>query len=80
MFVELTPGPAGNAAIASGGTLPLQDTASPVDLDQVMDLFDPQTRARIRTLTREGGAALTAGAVTSTSFSAPCPGSCRTLR
>jgi phospholipid/cholesterol/gamma-HCH transport system substrate-binding protein len=57
-FVELTPGPSSSSTIASGGTLPLQDTASPVTLDQVMDLFDPQTRARIQTLTREGGAAL----------------------
>jgi len=57
-FVELTAGPSSGAAIASGGTLPLQDTASPVDLDQVMDLFDPQTRARIQTLTKEGGIAL----------------------
>jgi phospholipid/cholesterol/gamma-HCH transport system substrate-binding protein len=57
-FVELTAGPPSSAPIASGGTLPLQDTASPVDLDQVLDLFDPQTRSRIQTLTREGGAAL----------------------
>jgi phospholipid/cholesterol/gamma-HCH transport system substrate-binding protein len=57
-FIELTPGPSRSATIPSGGTLPLQDTASPVTLDQVMDLFDPQTRARIQTLTREGGAAL----------------------
>ena len=57
-FVELTAGPSGSATIPSGGTLPLQDTASPVTLDQVMDLFDPQTRARIQTLTREGGASL----------------------
>jgi phospholipid/cholesterol/gamma-HCH transport system substrate-binding protein len=57
-FVELTAGPASGAAIPSGGTLPIQDTASPVDLDQVMDLFDPQTRTRIQTLTREGGTAL----------------------
>jgi phospholipid/cholesterol/gamma-HCH transport system substrate-binding protein len=57
-FVELTAGPPSSAAIPSGGTLPLQDTASPVDLDQVMDLFDPQTRSRVQTLTREGGLAL----------------------
>lgn len=58
MFVQLDAGGARNAAIPSGGTLPLQDTAAPVDLDQVMDLFDPQTRAYIRTLTREGGVSL----------------------
>jgi phospholipid/cholesterol/gamma-HCH transport system substrate-binding protein len=57
-FVELTPGPSSAEVIPSGGTLPLQDTASPVDLDQVMDLFDSQTRAMIQTLTREGGASL----------------------
>jgi phospholipid/cholesterol/gamma-HCH transport system substrate-binding protein len=57
MFIELTPAASGDA-IPSGGKLPLQDTATPVDLDQVMDLFDPQTRQRIQTLTREGGAGL----------------------
>ena len=57
-FVELTPGPPSGQVIPSGGTLPLPDTASPVDIDQVMDLFDPQTRGRIQTLTREGGASL----------------------
>jgi phospholipid/cholesterol/gamma-HCH transport system substrate-binding protein len=58
MFVDLTPGSSANGIIPSGGTLPLQDTAAPVDFDQVMDLFDPQTRAKIQTLTREGGTAL----------------------
>lgn len=57
-FVEISPGPPGAEVIASGGTLPLQDTASPVDLDQVMDLFDPQTRKWIQTLTLQGGASL----------------------
>jgi virulence factor Mce-like protein len=57
MFVELAPVP-GTAVIPSGGTLPLQDTAAPVALDQVMDIFDAQTQARVRTLTREGGAGL----------------------
>lgn len=58
MFVQLTPGAPSAAPIPSGGTLPIEDTAAPVDLDQVIDLFDPQTTAGIRTLTREGGAAL----------------------
>src|SRR5437868_2870205 len=35
-FVELTPGSPGSEVIPSGGTLPLQDTASPVDLDNVL--------------------------------------------
>jgi len=74
MFVELTPGAPGNAAIPSGGSLPLQDTASPVDLDQVMDLFDPQTRARIQTLTRQGGAALNGRGSDLNLFLAALPG------
>jgi phospholipid/cholesterol/gamma-HCH transport system substrate-binding protein len=73
-FIELTPGPSSGAAIQSGGVLPLQDTASPVDLDQVMDLFDPQTRARIQTLTREGGASLAGRGSDLNVFLAALPG------
>jgi phospholipid/cholesterol/gamma-HCH transport system substrate-binding protein len=73
-FVELTAGPTSSAPIPSGGTLPLQDTASPVDLDQVMDLFDPQTRARIQTLTREGGTALANRGADLNLFLAALPG------
>jgi len=57
MFVELTPA-AGGPAIPSGGTIPVQDTAAPVTLDQVTDVFDARTRAALQTLNREGGAAL----------------------
>jgi phospholipid/cholesterol/gamma-HCH transport system substrate-binding protein len=57
-FVEITPAPAANEVIPSGGVLPMQDTSSPVDIDQVMDLFDANTRQRIQTLTREGGLSL----------------------
>jgi phospholipid/cholesterol/gamma-HCH transport system substrate-binding protein len=56
MFVELTPG--AGAPIASGGTIPVQDTAAPVTLDQVTDIFDAQTRSALQTLTRQGGVAL----------------------
>jgi phospholipid/cholesterol/gamma-HCH transport system substrate-binding protein len=58
MYVELAPGRDGNQAIPSGGMLPVQDTAAPVDLDQVMDIFDPATRAKVKTLTLEGGKSL----------------------
>lgn len=53
MFVQLTPG--GGPAIPRGGSIPLQDTAAPVTLDEVNDIFDPTTRQRIHTLTVEGG-------------------------
>lgn len=53
MYVELHPG--AGAPIARGGTIPLQDTESPVTLDEVNDIFDPQTRSYVHTLTIEGG-------------------------
>lgn len=53
MFVELAPG--SGRALPRGGTIPLQDTASPVTLDEVDDIFDPTTRERVHTLTVEGG-------------------------
>jgi virulence factor Mce-like protein len=57
MFVELTPSGA-PGTIASGGTIPVQDTASPVTLDQVTDVFDAQTRQALQTLNQQGGVAL----------------------
>jgi phospholipid/cholesterol/gamma-HCH transport system substrate-binding protein len=58
MYVELAPGSDASKAIPNGGTLPIQDTAAPVSLDQVMDVFDPTTRAKLKTLTLEGGKSL----------------------
>jgi phospholipid/cholesterol/gamma-HCH transport system substrate-binding protein len=58
MYVELVPGSDGSKAIPDGGTLPVQDTAAPVSLDQVMDIFDPTTRAKLKTLTLQGGKSL----------------------
>jgi ABC-type transporter Mla subunit MlaD len=58
MYVDLAPGSDSSKAIPDGGTLPIQDTAAPVSLDQVMDIFDPTTRAKLKTLTLEGGKSL----------------------
>lgn len=58
MYVELAPGSDGSKPIPDGGSLPIEDTASPVSLDQVMDIFDPATRAKLKTLTLEGGKSL----------------------
>jgi phospholipid/cholesterol/gamma-HCH transport system substrate-binding protein len=57
MFVELAPSGAAGT-IASGGTIPVQDTASPVTLDQVTDIFDARTRQALQTLNQQGGVAL----------------------
>lgn len=56
MYVELQPGHGG--AMRSGDSIPLQDTESPVSLDQVTDVLDPQTRERLKTLTQQGAVAL----------------------
>jgi phospholipid/cholesterol/gamma-HCH transport system substrate-binding protein len=56
MYVELQPGHGG--VIRSGESIPLQDTESPVSLDQVTDVLDPQTRDRLKTLTQQGAVAL----------------------
>lgn len=53
MYVELQPG--SGAAIKSGGDIPLHDTASPVTLDEIDDIFDPQTRRYIHDMTIQGG-------------------------
>jgi virulence factor Mce-like protein len=58
MYVELAPGSDAGKAIPAGGTLPIEDTAAPVSLDQVMDIFDPATRAKLKTLTLQGGKSL----------------------
>ena len=54
-FIELAPGGAANPMIASGGSIPLHDTSAPVTLDEVQDVFDPQTRYWLKILTLEGG-------------------------
>lgn len=55
MYIELHPGAGSNPTLASGGVIPLHDTAAPVTLDEVQDVFDPNTRYWIKILTLEGG-------------------------
>lgn len=54
MFVELQPG--SGRPMPRGAGIPLHDTVSPVTLDEVNDIFDPQTRQYVHTLTLQGGA------------------------
>lgn len=57
MFIELTPA-SGGRPLASGAAIPLQDTASPVTLDQVNDIFDANTRQQVKILTQQGARSL----------------------
>jgi len=47
-YVDLQLGPADGKEIADGGTLPTENTAAAVDLDQIFDTFDPEARAGVQ--------------------------------
>jgi phospholipid/cholesterol/gamma-HCH transport system substrate-binding protein len=47
-YVDLQLGPAAGADIDDGGTLPTENTAAAVDLDQIFDTFDPEARKGVQ--------------------------------
>ena len=49
-FVELIPGPSSAPALRDGATLPATQTTGIVDLDAVLDAFDPGTRSALQGL------------------------------
>jgi phospholipid/cholesterol/gamma-HCH transport system substrate-binding protein len=59
-FVELQPGSPSAPTISSGHTIPVTQTADPVQLDQVLNALNTDTRANLQTFLIEYGAALTA--------------------
>jgi phospholipid/cholesterol/gamma-HCH transport system substrate-binding protein len=58
-FVEVQPGSPSAPALSSGDTIPLAQTSDPVQLDQVLDALNTDTRANLQTVLVELGAALT---------------------
>jgi phospholipid/cholesterol/gamma-HCH transport system substrate-binding protein len=56
--LELSPGTEGSPELADGGTIPLAQTASPVQLGQVFAILQKDTRENIRSIFREYGSAL----------------------
>jgi phospholipid/cholesterol/gamma-HCH transport system substrate-binding protein len=58
-FVEVQPGSPSAPALSSGATIPLAQTSDPVQLDQVLDALNTDTRANLQTALVELGAALT---------------------
>jgi phospholipid/cholesterol/gamma-HCH transport system substrate-binding protein len=59
-FLDLQPGSPSAPALPSGSTLPVTQTSDPVQLDQVLDALNTDTRANLQTFLVEYGAALTA--------------------
>jgi ABC-type transporter Mla subunit MlaD len=58
-FVDLQPGSPSAPTFSSGGTIPITHTANPVQLDQVLDTLNTDTRANLQTFLIEYGSGLT---------------------
>jgi phospholipid/cholesterol/gamma-HCH transport system substrate-binding protein len=58
-FVELQPGTPSAPTVFSGHTIPITQTSDPVQLDQVLDALNTDTRANLQTFLAEYGEALT---------------------
>ncbi|HEX3692517.1 MAG TPA: MlaD family protein [Solirubrobacteraceae bacterium] len=58
-FVDLQPGTPSSPTVSSGYTIPSTQTADPVQLDQILDALNSDTRANLQTFLIEYGAALT---------------------
>jgi len=58
-FVELQPGTPTAKTVSSGYTIPVTQTADPVQLDQVLDALNTDTRQNLQIFLREYGYALT---------------------
>jgi len=60
-FVDMTAGSPSAPELKSGGTIPLSQTAIPVGLNQVLNVFESSTRDDLRTLVKEYATALDGG-------------------
>jgi phospholipid/cholesterol/gamma-HCH transport system substrate-binding protein len=57
MIVELDPGTRSAGALPEGGTIPIQNTAPDVNLDEVLSSLDADTRTYLQILVNSGGEA-----------------------
>ena len=58
-FIELQPGTPSGRTLSSGATIPVTQTSDPVQLDQVLDALNTDTRSNLQTFLAEYGSALT---------------------
>ena len=58
-FVDLQPGTPSSPTVSSGYTIPITQTSDPVQLDQILDALNTNTRSNLQTFLAEYGAALT---------------------
>ena len=57
-FLDMSPGTDGSPELEDGGTIPVQQTSSPVQLGQVFAILQSDTRDNIKRIFREYGSAL----------------------
>ena len=57
-FLDMSPGTDDSPELKDGGTIPVQQTASPVQLSQVFAVLEKDTRKNIQSIFREYGTAL----------------------
>ena len=60
-YVDLKPGSPSAPELRDGGTIPLSNTATPVQLDQVLSALNRDTRDSLRTLVEQAGGSLAQG-------------------
>ena len=60
-FVELKPGSPSAPHLEKGGTIPLAQTATPVQLDQVLTALQADDRGSLQTVVRELGSSMSGG-------------------
>lgn len=58
-FVDLQPGTPSSPTVSSGYTIPVTQTSDPVQLDQILNALNTDTRANLQVFLEEYGAALT---------------------
>lgn len=58
-YVEILPGDFRGKPWPSGQTIPVKDTTAPVELDDVLNILQPDTRTALRILINEAGIAMT---------------------
>jgi phospholipid/cholesterol/gamma-HCH transport system substrate-binding protein len=58
-FVDLQPGTPAAPTVSSGYTIPITHTSDPVQLDQILDALNTDTRSNLQTLLAEYGSSLT---------------------
>lgn len=70
-FVDIQPGSAAAPELASGGTVPLSQTAIPVQFDEVLQVMRSDTRAQLRRFLAEYARGLSGGGAEALNAGAP---------